>query len=439
VASVLRRRAPLLAAALALVAAVVALVLVLALRGGGGGHAVARGEPLAYVPAAGADVVFDVDTREPLLGLAVEELAPRLTNGAVSDDQVHPLLGGRAVVAIDGGKAWLAFATDAEAPRAGNGAAAAKRDGVVVIAPSKADLDASLQGARQPAARYARAAFDKRFAGLPAGGTARVAFDPRALLQQRAPQIASTRWARSLRDGAAVLTTSGTELRVPFRITADPVGLTPADLPIATGAAPPQARGDAPLTIGVRDPAHTLAFAWTAGLLGGLSVIKDLPGIVRPNVDDLGPNGTITTASPRDRGHLTLRTEPPDPGDWSRKLSFLDSVTDIARGLGAVDVDVTKRDGGYDIEQGGKLAGRVGVYGRALVLSNDPKADLRAAAAAPAAPTPKGAAGALTARLRSSALATQIPALVRDRLGDITAWARAELNGVTGELRLALR
>ncbi len=72
------------------------------------------------------------------------------------------------------------------------------------------------------------------------------------------------------------------------------------------------------------------------------------------------------------------------------------------------------------------------------MLSNDPNADLKAAAAAPAAPVPAGAAGALTARLRSSLLATQVPELVRDRLGDVTGWARAELTGVTGELRLAV-
>ena len=77
--------------------------------------------------------------------------------------------------------------------------------------------------------------------------------------------------------------------------------------------------------------------------------------------------------------------------------------------------------------------------GRALVLSNDANADLKQAATAPAAPTPPGAAGALTARLRSSVLATQIPELIRARVGDLTAWARAELAGVTGELRLALR
>jgi len=446
VAAVLRRRAPLLVAALAVLAAVLAIVFLL--RGGddGGRGATAKAEPLAYVPAASGDVVFDLDTREPLIALAVEQLAPRVTDGALSAEQVRPLLGGRAVVATGGGKAWLAFATDAPAPRpldgaaaaALDGAAAAARDGVVVVAPSAADLKISLAGARQPAARYARATFDERFAGLPAKTSARVAFDPRALLTKRAPQIAGTRWARSLRDGAAVLTTSGDELRLRFRIEADPVGLTPADLPIATGPSPPRARGSAPLVIGVRDPAHTLGFARAAGLLPALDFVDRLPGLVRPNLDDLGPYGTITSAS-LGLGHLTARTEPPDPGDWGTRLRLLDTIGDIARRVGGSGFGIDRRDGVYTFSQDGELVARAGIYGRALVLSKDPDADLPAAAAAPAAPVPPGAAGALTARLRSSALATQIPALIRARLGDLTAWARAELTGVTGELRLALR
>jgi hypothetical protein len=144
VAAVLsRRRAPLLVAALVLVVGIVALVLLL--RGGGDdkGRTATRAEPLAYLPAGG-DVVFDLDTRAPLVGLAVEQLAPRLNGHALSAGQVRPLLGGRAVVALSGERAWLVFATDAPAPRVGNGAAAAKRDGVVVVAPSRADLDASL-------------------------------------------------------------------------------------------------------------------------------------------------------------------------------------------------------------------------------------------------------------------------------------------------------
>jgi hypothetical protein len=431
-----RRRVPLVAAAVVLVVGVVALVVLL--RGGGddGGSASTRTEPLAYLPAGG-DVVFDLDTRAPLVGLAVEQLAPRLNGGALSAGQVRPLLGGRAVIGLSGERAWLVFATDAPAPRVGNGAAAAKRDGVVVVAPSRADLDASLQAAAKPAASYSRATFDKRFAGLPAGASVRVVFDPRKLLASRAPQLAGTRWARSLRDGAAVLTPKGTRLEMPFRITADPIGLNPDDLPIATGAQPPVARGSGPLVVGLRDPAQTLDFARDAGVLPELGLVDQLPGFLKPNLDDLGPNGTVTTPS-LDLDHLTLRAEPRNPGDWSSKLGRLDALSGIAKRAG-IDIDIDHHDGAYDISQDGKLVARAGVFGRALMLSNDPTRDLRTAAAAPVSPAPPGAAGGLTLRAQATTLIGELPALISARLGDITGWARAELTGVTGELDLGLR
>jgi hypothetical protein len=424
------------AAAVVLVVGVVALVVLL--RGGGddGGSASTRTEPLAYLPAGG-DVVFDLDTRAPLVGLAVEQLASRLNGGALSAGQVRPLLGGRAVIGLSGERAWLVFATDAPAPRVGNGAAAAKRDGVVVVAPSRADLDASLQAAAKPAASYSRATFDKRFAGLPAGASVRVVFDPRKLLASRAPQLAGTRWARSLRDGAAVLTPKGTRLQMPFRITADPIGLNPDDLPIATGAQPPVARGSGPLVVGLRDPAQTLDFARDAGVLPELGLVDQLPGFLKPNLDDLGPNGTVTTPS-LDLDHLTLRAEPRNPGDWSSKLGRLDALSGIAKRAG-IDIDIDHHDGAYDISQDGKLVARAGVFGRALMLSNDPTRDLRTAAAAPVSPAPPGAAGGLTLRAQATTLIGELPALISARLGDITGWARAELTGVTGELDLGLR
>lgn len=432
-----RRRAPFLIAALVLVVGVVALVLLL--RGGGDddGRTAARAEPLAYLPDGANDAVFDLDTRAPLVDLAVEQLAPRLTHGALTAEQVRPLVGGRAVVALRGDRAWLVFATDAPAPRVGREAAAGKRAGIVVVAPSRADLNASLRAAARPAARYSRATFDKRFAGLPTNATVRVAFDPRKLIAARAPQLAPTRWASSLRDGAAVLTTKGTQLELPFRITADPVGLSPDDLPIATGPSPPTTRGSGKLVVGLRDPARTLAFARDTGVLPELDLVDQLPGFLKPNLGDLGPNGTLTTPS-LDLDHLTLRAEPRDPGDWSSKLGRLDALSGIAKRAG-IDIDIDHHDGAYDISQDGRLVARAGVFGRALVLSNDPNADLRAAAAAPTTPTPPGAAGALTIRAQARELIGDLPAIIATRLGDITGWARAELTGVTGELDLALR
>jgi hypothetical protein len=439
VAAVLaRRRAPLLAAALALLAAAVAVVLLLRRGDDAGTRPALRAEPLAYLPEGAEDAVFDLDTSAPLVGLAVEQLASRLTDGALTAAQVRPLLGGRAVVAMVGDRTWLVFATGAPAPRLRGGAAAAARDGVVVVARSRADVEAALAAAARPAADHARATFDKRFDGLPQGASVRVAFLPRAQLAARAPQLAATRWGRSLRDGAAVLTTSGTEIHAPFRITGDPVGLRPEDLPIATGAAAPQERGSAPLVAGLRDPARTLAFARDAGLLPELNIVDQLPGFLKPDLSDLGANGTLTTPS-LDLDHLTLRVEPPDPGDWASKLGRLDALSGFAREAGLTDVDIDHRDGVYNLSQDGELVARIGVFGRALVLSNDPGADLRAAASAPAAAAPPGAAGALIARFVATSLGSQLPDLLRARLGDITGWARAELTGLSGELRLALR
>lgn len=431
-----RRRVPLIAAAVAVVVAVV--VVVLLVTGGDDEPAGPRIEPLAYVPAAARDAVFDLDTGAPLVGVAVEQLASRLTGGGLTAAAVRPLLGGRVVVAMGGGKTWLVFATDAKAPRVGPGAAVAQRGGAVVVAPTAADARAALETARQPAARYARASFDKRLAGLPRGGSARVAFDPRAQLAKRAPPLAGTRWARSLRDGAAVLALDGDDIEAPFKITADPIGLTPADLPVAAGPQAPSARGRAPVVIGLRDPARTLAFARDVGLFKELDVVDKLPGFLKPNLNDLGPNGTITSTSLTDVEHLTLRTEPPDAGDWASKLGRLDALSDVAGSVGLTDVEIVHRDGVYTLSEKGRLVVRVGVFGRALVLSNDPRADLRAAANAPVVEV-DGATGGLTARLAATALLPQLPAILSTRLGDVTGWARAELTGVSGQLRLATR
>src|SRR2546430_1504133 len=51
-------------------------------------------DPLAFMPSR-APVVLDLDTKAPLVALAVQQLAPRLTGGRLSADAVQPLLGGR--------------------------------------------------------------------------------------------------------------------------------------------------------------------------------------------------------------------------------------------------------------------------------------------------------------------------------------------------------
>ena len=282
----------------------------------------------------------------------------------------------------------------------------------------------------------ARAAFDRRFTTLPASG-ARVAFDPRAALADRSPAVAQTAWGRSLREGAAVLVIRGDRVVLPFAVSADPTGLSPASLPIATGADPPQAHGSGPVVAAVRSPAQTLSFLGSAGLLPALDVLGRAPGFLRPDLSDLGPEATIVAS---DQETMTVRTTPPDPEDWSSKLDRLDALSGLIRFAGLADVRIDREpNGAYSIESDGTLAGRVGVYGSVVVFSTDPNADLNAAAQAPIDPPVPGAAGALTVRLAPSLFGALLPAIARGRIADVTGWARADLSSVRGELAVQVR
>jgi hypothetical protein len=432
----MRRRVLGIAVPLVVAAALVALVV--ALRGGGDRDPrprppVAAGlEPLAFMPA-GAPAVLDFDTRQAPAAFAAIGLIPELPGSPLTAGQVQRLTGGHIAVALSGGRVWIAAQSRSAPPRPSGGAVAGERGGTIVVAPDAGRLQASLAGAAA-AAPTARAEFDRRFAGLPASG-ARVAFDPRAALAARSPAVARTAWGRSLREGAAVLVVRGDRITLPFQVSADPV--RPSELPIAAGAGAPRANGSGPVVAAVRKPAQTLAFLRDAGLLPALDVLGRAPGFLRPDTSDLGPQATIVAS---DQEHLTVRTTPPDPGDWARKLDRLDALSGLIRFIGLADVRIDREPGGaYSIETDGELAGRVGVYGPVVVFSTDPRADLAAAARAPAAPPVQGAAGALTVRVAPSLFGGLLPALARGHVGDVTGWARAELSSVRGELATQVR
>lgn len=432
-----RDRRLLVAAAVAILAVV---LLVLLLRGGGDDDTVpARraADPLTLVPAR-ADATFDLDLRVPLVAVVTEQVL-RDATGARSEVRVP--LGARGALADRGARRWIAVQIDppgdagrtARALRGRSSTRVSARDGVLLVSPAGA-----------PAASprpTARAAFERRLARLPRRSGARVALDAGALIARFSPRLAATPWGRALTDGAAALVVRGAKLTVPFRLTSRAVPL--ADLPIAPGRTAAPARGAAPITVALRDPAHTLAVVRDAGLIDGLSVIDRLPGFLRPDLTALGPDGTLTTT---DRRTVTIRVTPRDPGDWSRKLDRLDALSGLARRLGIADVRIDRDpDGAYRLDQHGRFALRVGIVGRALVLSTSRTADLRAAAAAPGTPPPADAAGALTATVAPSVIYDELDRrfrteLPRDvvRLGPLTAWVRSEPRVTAGELRLRL-
>ncbi len=424
-----RRIALIAAAAVAVLVAVMLLM-----RGGGDDPAprVAAGDPLAFVPAD-ADLVLDVDLAVPLVAVGFEQLAgPGFERVPVR---------GRAAIALRGAQRWIVVGTADPAALAARvrkqrpRAAVGVKGGAVMLAPDRTALDTALAGRG-----LGRRAFEQRLAALPRRAGARVAFRPRPLLARFSAGLARTRWARALRDGAAALVVRGATVTVPFRISGAPVAAR--DLPIASGARTPRPRGSAPVVVGLRDPAQTMRFAREAGLFPELDLVDRLPGFLRPDIERLGANGTLTTTGD---GSVTIRTQPRDPRDWTRKLDRLDALSGLARTLGIADVRIDRRGDAYRIDEGGRFAFRVGVFGDTLMLSTSQTADLRAASRAPGPAPPPGAAGALTATIAPDFLLGLIGRRVgieipRDvvQLSPLTGWLRAEPTLTRGEVRITL-
>ena len=475
---------------IALVAAVAVALLsvgaVLILRGGGDDtsdqrpatrpQGQGRAEALAYAPKT-TPVLVGVDSGSPAAGLVLGQLVPRLTNGALSASDIAPLLGNEAVVAMldtRTQRAQLSFVAKtqddlraltnrldrtstykgAQLYRGPQGSAVATRGSEVVAATDEPTVRRALDTRDNPTAHFTPQEFDRRLAGLGTRAPVRTIFDPRLLLRSRLPEALNTNWGRALTNGAAVLTSSDDGLLVPFKLQTDPNRLTNADLPFATGSQPPQIRGQAPLLIGVRDLAPTIRFLRRVDpdRFGGIDALqRDLPGFLRIDIDGLFSglrnDGTISSTDRLD--HLVLRTDPRDPGDWRRPLERLSGLSNVLQNLGIDNVKLDEEPGdAYRLTVDGQMVFRAGVFGRTLVYTDDPRAGLRGAARAAPAPTPAGAAGAVTLRLTRREVRALIvdqfglppeAGLILDRLGDLTGWARSERDGLTGELRLAVR
>ena len=471
-----RRLLPALAAMVVVVAGVVAILVLT--RGDdepAGRPSVARGEALAFA-SRGAPAIFAVDTGAPAAGLVVQELVPRLTAGALSARDVGPLLGEEAVVALLDPRARRAqvsfvardpsdLATLARRLRptgryrgarlyatGGDEAAVAVRGRAVVAAPDEAAVRRALDVRADPRAHLTPRAFDERLGDLSRTAPVRAVFDARAVLAAQEPGITRTRWGRALRGGAAVLAAGDDGLRIPFRLDTAP-GLNVADLPFGVGARTPVARGRAPLVLGVRRLDRLIAVlrASDPSRFADIDRLQDdLPGFLNLDVDDLlGGLRNDATVTSRDLRRLVVRTDPRDPGTWRTAIQAGATLSGLLDSLGIDGIEIDEQPGDvYRLRVGGRLVLRAGIYGPTLVATNDPQADVPGTARAPVSPAPAGAAGGLTVRLqgaiarswlaRTFALPAEAAPLLT-RVGDLTGWARAQTEGVRGELRLGVR
>jgi hypothetical protein len=437
-----------------------------------------RAEALAYAPG-NAPAVIGVDTGSAGASLILGALVPRVSGGALTANDVSPLLGNEAVVALldpRTGRSQISMvAKDPDALRAlarrlkrtgsyrqatlyaaPSGAAIAIKGETILAASDEPTVRRALDTRANGRGHLTPPQFDRRLAGLSTTADVRTVFDPkRVIVAQRIPGLRNTRWGRSLTNGAAVLTEGGTGLVLPFALQTDATRINDNDLPFATGPQAPQIRGRAPLLIGVRDVARLIAFLRKADpqRLGGLDTFQNgVPSFLRVDINGrfngLTNEGTISSAD--GLAHFAARTDPPDPNDWRQPLQRLSTLSGVLQRLGIDNIKLSDEGpSAYRLDVDGKLAARVGIFGRTLVFTDDAKTNLRGTATAPAAPTPPGARGGLTLRLRATegrrllsnlfGLPTGGASAILDRLGDLTGWARAATDGVRGELQLGLR
>jgi hypothetical protein len=436
-----------------------------------------RAEALRYAPRDSPALV-GIDTGSAGASLVLGAVVPRVSGGALTPNDISPLLGNEAVVAVLDPRTQRAqlsmVAKDPDALRAltrrlkqqgsyrgatlyagARGAAFAVKGDTLIAASDVPTVRRALDTAATPADHPTPREFDRRLAGLSRTADVRAVFDPkRVVIATRLPGVLNTRWGRSLTNGAAILEEGGPGLRLPFVLQTDAGRINANDLPFGTGPQPPRMRGRAPLLIGVRDFARFVAFLRKADpdRLGGLDSLQSgLPSFLRVNIDGLLADlkGDATVSSDDGLAHFAARTDPPDPAAWRDPLNRLSTLSSVLQRLGIDNIKLDEEPGdAYRLEIDGKLAARVGIFGPTLVITDDAATDLRATATAPAVPAPPGAAGGLTLRLQASEGRRLLGSLfglpegasvVLDRVGDLTGWARAETDGVRGELQLGLR
>ena len=468
-------------AAAAIVAVVVAVVL---LRGGDDKPAATktqgdtRAEALSYAPR-NAPALVGVDTGSASASLVLGVVVPEVSGGALTANDVSPLLGNEAVIAIlDRQRTQLSMvAKDPDALRAlarrlsrtgsykgatiyqaPGGATVALKGDTIVAASDGPTVNQAIDTAADKASHATPQLFDQRLAGLPTTAGIRAVFDPkRVVVATQLPGVLNTRWGRSLTNGAAALAEGGPGLRLQFVLQTDAKRINDQDLPFGTGTNPPQMRGRGPLLIAAKDFARLIAFLRKADpeRLGGLDSLQSgLPSFLRVNIDGLlgGLHGDGTISSDDGLSHFAARTDPPDPGDWRTPLNRLSTLSSVLQRLGIDNIKLDEEPGdAYRLTIDGKLTARIGIFGPTLVITDDAATNLRATATAPVVAPPPGARGGLTLRLRGGEgqrllgglLGTdaddETTASILARFGDLTGWARAATDGVRGELDLGLR
>jgi hypothetical protein len=489
---VLRRIAPLLAA-----------VALIAAGCGSKSSSSGLGDALSYVPK-GAPLVVAIDTdpegaqwkqvdkligKFPFGGQVMQGLKRGLeSNSKLNyDKDVKPLLGHDLVVALtsaegmhSGGHtpfvvAWKVKDEDAgrrlvqsngtkvgaangvDVYRDKSGTFDAFKDGTVIAADTRADLESALAGAGG-ADHMTEDDFNAALEGLDQDGLVRVAGDLQAILAAtpKAAVARKVKWLAALRTFGATLSAEDDGVAWQFRVKTEG-DLTGKDLPIAAGAeSAPVVRRAGEVGIGIRNPAQIVTFGEAVarvtdpggyakyqrqkkrtGRKLGIDIDRDVIGQLTGNV----------AASVALNGDFAVRADLRDPAAAEATLrKAVPRLERVANGK-AIGISTPKNGKGlYAVAEANGKKVVFGVVGKVFVLATDASRAAQFAGESPS--TVSGVKGSLVvasdARALVNAIAEQrgqgtAAQFVTGALGDLLGSVEAETGALTANFKLQIK
>ena len=299
--------------------------------------------------------------------------------------------------------------------------------------------------------------FNDALAGLNKDSLLRVTGNFQALLTgKQALAARKVKWLNALRSFGLTLRAESDGIAYDFTAKTDPNGLTPQDLPLASGSGSPlvvERPGE--LGFGVRDPAQIVSFAQQAAQITnpkgygkylrdkaklskqlGVDVDRDLIG-------QLTGNATVSIGIDN---RAAARADLRDPAAAAATLKKVaPRLVGIAQSRGKT-VTLSSAGNIYTLSQPNGKKVVFGVIGKTFVIASD--AARAAQFAGQSASTVSGATGSLVFASDARALANAIAAkrgqgvaaqIFTSALGLLSGSVHTETSGVTGHLKLQIK
>ena len=330
------------------------------------------------------------------------------------------------------------------------------KDSTLVIADTMPSLQAALKRAGG-GDHMTESDFNDALGGLNQDSLLRITGNFHSLLTgKQAIAARRIKWLNALGSFGLTLRAESDGISYDFTAKTDPSGLTPQDLPLASGSeAPPVVERAGELGFAVRDPAQIVSFAQQASQItnpkGYGKFLKDKAKLskqlgVDVDRDLIGQLTGNATASIAIDGAVAVRADLRDPAAATATLKKVaPRLPSIAQSRGKT-LTLSSAGNLYTLTQPNGKKTVFGVIGKSFVVASD--AARAAQFAGQSASTVPGATGSLVFATDARALADAIAAkrgqgvaaqIFTSALGTMSGSVHTETSGVTGHLKLQIK